>query len=98
MPTMLTADHLEERQDQGTFYTGPLQPAKDFMARHDYATAVSEKDGTHTVLIGYDGTAVTWDNCADFGRAKTPEDAWRFALGAAYGPADDEFQPLDLDS
>jgi hypothetical protein len=98
MPTMLTADQLEERPNLGTFYTGPLEPAKDHLARNDYASAVSERDGVHTVLVGYTSDTVTWDNCAEFGNGQTPEEAWRFALGAAYGPVDSEFEPIDLDA
>jgi hypothetical protein len=96
MPTMLTADQLEERPE-GTFYTGPIEPAKTHLA-HDYASAVSEKDGVTTVLLGYTADTVTWENCSEFGKGQSPEEAWRYALGAAYGPVDDEFQPIDLDA
>jgi hypothetical protein len=94
MATTLTADQLEERPN-GIFYTGLLEPAQAYLAR-DYASSVSEKDGVTTVLLGYTADPVTWENCAEFGKGPSPEEAWRYALGAAYGPADDEFQPIDL--
>jgi hypothetical protein len=37
-----------------------------------------------------------WDNCDEFGNGSTEEDAWRWALGAAFGPADDEFSAFPL--
>jgi len=97
MATMLTAGQLEERTG-GTFYTGPIEPAQNYLARHGYDTDSFPEHGKTTVLVGYTGEKVTWANCAEFGRAETPEIAWRYALGAAYGPVDDEFAPIDLDA
>lgn len=97
MTTTLTERDLEERPN-GTFYTGPLEPAKAHLVRNFYATEASEKDGVHTVLVGYESSAVSWENCSEFGRGKSAEEAWRFALGAAYGPVDSEFSPIDLDA
>lgn len=97
MATMLTADQLEERTG-GTYYTGPVEPAQNYLARHGYDTDAFEENGKTTVLVGYTGEKVTWENCAEFGKGPTADEAWRYALGAAYGPVDDEFAPIDLDS
>lgn len=94
----VTAQDLAENETGDTVYTGPLEPAKEFIRRHE-EVAETVAGGTHTVLIGTThapGEIVTWENADDWGRGPDNETAWRYALGAVFGPADDEFVPVDL--
>jgi hypothetical protein len=96
---MLTIKDLETRPE-GTFYTGPLDEAKDFI-RSGYSVTeqsyVLEGESRFTVLFGFteDGP-VSFDNCNDYGNGSTAEEAWRYALGGEFGPADDEFSAFPL--
>lgn len=98
MAHMVTIKDLEERSE-GTYYKGPLEPAKDFM-REDWGVSESSymADGKRMYLVCFtigQGLA-SLANCNDFGRADTLEDAWRYALGAEFGPADDNFSAFPL--
>lgn len=101
MAHMLTIKDLETRPD-GTYYTGPLEEAKAFVSDWLSSTeARFTKDGQYwySVLLAYsnkDGEMVTLDNCDEYGNAPTLEEAWRYALGAEFGPADDEFSAFPL--
>lgn len=98
MAHMLTIKDLQTRPE-GTYYTGPLGEAKDFI-RTEYSvteSSYSVKGQTrYTVMFGLNGDQVTWSNCDDYGNGTTMEESWRFALGAAFGPADDEFSAFPL--
>ena len=93
----VTIEDLSEGNGD-TYYTGPLEPAKAFI-RQDAEITETVEDGTHVVLIGTThapGETVTWENADDWGKGPDNETAWRYALGAAFGPADDEFVPVEL--
>lgn len=101
MAHMLTIKDLETRPD-GTYYTGPLEEAKafirDFIASTEarYSHNGEEK---FTVMLSFsvgDNEIVTKDNCDGWGTGPTSEDAWRYALGGEFGPADDEFSAFPL--
>lgn len=98
MVHMLTIKDLEIRP-QGTYYTGPLEEAKTFI-RHYCNVSVFFRPGKNvTVFIDQDGgddQVPDWGHCNEFGNGTTEEDAWRWALGAAFGPADDEFSAFPL--
>lgn len=98
---MLTIKDLENRLE-GTYYTGPLDEAKEFV-RHYYATteACYTKEGKvrYSVYLSGnagDGEEANWNNCNDFGNGATSEEAWRYALGGEFGPADDDFSAFPL--
>jgi hypothetical protein len=93
--TLTTADLTEKNGD--TYYIGPLEEAIDFI-HQDRGTAILYDAGTdqYTVLIGYSAEAPTWENAAEWGRSKSLIEAWRFVLGASFGPADSEFVPIEL--
>ncbi|QFG12145.1 Hypothetical Protein OBI_RACECAR_305 [Arthrobacter phage Racecar] len=98
MAHMLTIKDLEERLD-GTYYTGPLEEAKAFIRKECFvteATYVREGKDKVAVLLGLNGDFVTWDNCNDYGVGDTSEEAWRYALGGEFGPANDEFSAFPL--
>jgi hypothetical protein len=102
MVHMLTIKDLETRSD-GTYYTGPLEEAKAFI--HDWIASTearySDKNGEdkYTVLLAYsapNGEMVETANYDEYGTGRTMEEAWRYALGAEFGPADDEFNAFPL--
>jgi hypothetical protein len=93
---MITINDLETRND-GTFYTGPLDEAKAFIREYNNVSVVSRASGMFTVFItGQSVEIPDWSNVDDYGTASTEEDAWRYALGGAFGPANDEFSAFPL--
>lgn len=101
MVHMLTIKDLETRPE-GTYYTGPLEEAKAFIRDWVASTeACYSKDGVvrYSVYLSMDtgnGEEASFNNCNDFGNGATSEEAWRYALGAEFGPADDEFSAFPL--
>lgn len=83
----------------GCYYTGPLKLAKK-MIRKQYAVTVSDfvnQNETRVhVMFAINGERATDSNCNDFGNGPTSEVAWRYALGAEFGPLDDEFAPFTI--
>lgn len=87
--------HMVTAADFGTgingdlLYIGPLDPARDFINRNDN-TGSCVRDfytGLWRVELA-DGNS--------FGVADTPEMAWRYAIGAEFGPIDEGFEPFRL--
>lgn len=97
MAHMLTINDLETRSE-GTYYTGPLLDAQLFIRETANVSVVSRAKGKWTVLISQEGEedTPTFQNCNEFGNGATEEIAWRYALGAAFGPADDDFVAFPL--
>ena len=97
MTYMLTIKDLEERSE-GTYYTGPLEVAQAFIREFSNVSESSRANGRWSVFINQEGGDVvaTLDNCNEYGNGATREIAWRWALGAAFGPADDEFSAFPL--
>lgn len=98
MTYMLTIKDLENRPE-GAYYTGPLEVAKQFIRDYCNVSVVTRPGQNVTVYINQDGgmdDVPDWDNCNEFGNGTTEVDAWRWALGAAFGPADDEFSAFPL--
>lgn len=83
-------------EGDNTVYVGDLGFAKKFI--REYASIrVDSQPGQYTVLICQDGAEPDWENCNEWGKSTESEDeAWRYALGAAFGPLDGEFQPFPL--
>jgi hypothetical protein len=98
---MLTIKDLENRPE-GTFYTGPLELAKDFIRKMSASTETcytkygKVRYSVYLSINAGDGEEANWDNCNDFGNGDTPEEAWRYALGGEFGPANDEFSAFPL--
>lgn len=95
MTHMVTIKDLETRGDN-TYYTGPLEEAKAFIRAYANVSVFSRPGQTIGVYFNHDGDDANPDNCNEFGKAPTEEEAWRLALGAAFGPADDEFSAFPL--
>jgi hypothetical protein len=98
---MLTIKDLETRPE-GTYYTGPLEEAKAFIADWTTVTEASYfKGGGHWYSVflsttGADSEIASIGNCDTYGNGPTMEEAWRYALGGEFGPADDEFSAFPL--
>jgi hypothetical protein len=94
---MLTIKDLENRPN-GTYYTGPLEVAKQFIRDYCNVSVVTFPGQNVTVYIDQDGVKEVpdWNHCNEFGKGTDEDDAWRWALGAAFGPADDEFSAFPL--
>lgn len=91
---VISADTLQQQGDNLVF-TGDLEAAKAFVQQGHGTTEGANSDGSLVeVLIGYDLGPVVWEDTAEYGRANTADMAWRFALGAHFGPLDDEFIPF----
>jgi hypothetical protein len=100
MAHIVTIKDLEER-DGGTYYTGPLEEAKEFMREIQGVTESSYRERINNqrfflVCFTMDEEPATMENCNDYGRGRTSEEAWRYALGGEFGPADDEFSAFPL--
>lgn len=94
MDTTLFVEH----GDTGDlFYTGPLEPAKEHANRDRYI--VVWYDEKHKVWsVNFCDSApkngsddAIWAETAEYGVGKTLEDAWRYALGAYWGPIDEGY-------
>lgn len=95
--TVTPADFDTSRDD--LYYTGPLAEAKAFIQRHHGTTehVIDTPHGsTVEVLVGYGTDAPTAADAAEWGRGAGPEEAWRYALGAVFGPLDEEFHDVEL--
>jgi hypothetical protein len=94
---MLTIKDLENREG-GAYYVGPLEAAKDFIREYCNVSVVFKPGQNVTVYIDQSGSddVPDWSTCDEFGNGSNEEDAWRWALGAAFGPADDEFSAFPL--
>jgi hypothetical protein len=77
---------LTEREG-GTYYTGPLRPAQRAM-RNEYGDDldVERRDDGTWVVTEHRGT--THENPNQWGAGATEEEAWRYLIGADFGPLD----------
>lgn len=95
---------LLETRDEGTFYTGPLEAGKalasqDRTPAEGWVTVQGQR--RYRVLLGeLDRSASAdlfdWADIAEWGQGETPEEAWRYALGAMFGPADADYDDQHL--
>lgn len=98
MSHTVTEKDFTTRNDD-LYYTGPLEEAKALIRKEFAVTEQSywmDGEQRHTVMFGIVGEPVTWDTMNDYGNGGSSEEAWRFALGAEFGPLDDGFEPFDL--
>ena len=81
----MTALLVERNGD--VYYTGPLDAGMRLALRDRWARMV-RKDGKWMVRLCDDEQGLLE---AEWGNAENPDDAWRFALGAMFGPIDEEY-------
>jgi hypothetical protein len=96
---MTTHEHGEpvtlliEGASGDTYYVGDLEAGKALVARDRYVF-----EGPRP--LGYYGVDLcdteNPDDVAEWGRGATPEEAWRYALGAAMGPIDADYDEAAL--
>lgn len=89
----------------GTLYTGDLDQAKA-LARLDRFVREGQGADTPTSYVvalcdadePADTPLLSEPSLAEFGVSSTgdPEEAWRYALGAMFGPADEEYDEAAL--
>lgn len=101
MATKTIINYLLEHPETGDcYYTGPLAPAVAVMKRERIIRLLPYASGKFQVVFvdfTLDGSRPdTWERAAEFGTGDTPEVAMRYALGAAFGPIDSEYDPTWL--
>lgn len=79
---------LVEDDNGDWFYTGDLTPAKRLVKHEREPVVKVHTDNRWTVDLIEKGSV---DDVAEYGRGRTKNEAWRYALGAYFGPADDEY-------
>lgn len=92
------ATPLVEQRPEGDYYTGPLAPAQAYL-RDEYGDdnirVTRNVRGTDVVMVGeYRGCGDdpnAWPN--QWGQSATGDgdEAWRYLLGADFGPVDEEY-------
>ena len=85
----LTSKDFVEDRNGDLIYIGPLQIAIDFIKGPNKATVEVFRP------VG-GGWRIELDEGNVFGQADTQELAWRYALGAEFGPLDENFVPFML--
>lgn len=93
MPEPLLISHPETG---GLYYVGELDPAKRLVAQDRIVftgTQLQPGGVYHWVHLN---DSEDPDDTAEWGRGETAEEAWRYALGAAFGPVDDEYDEARL--
>lgn len=78
----------------GDFYVGPLAEAKQLIATESGIVEYLDSRGVYRVEFRTDLSDVGSDN--EFGAGPDQETAWRYALGAAFGPMDEFYDELLL--
>lgn len=85
----LTDKDFAEDSSGDVIYIGPLQIAIDFIKGPNKSTVEISRTAKG-------GWRVELDEGNVFGQADTQELAWRYALGAEFGPLDENFVPFML--
>lgn len=86
---LLTAADFVEDAHGSLLYIGPLYPAMQFIKNNN------EVDGPNRHILTGKWT-VKLDGGNVWGTADTAEMAWRYAIGAEFGPLDEGFSPFRL--
>jgi hypothetical protein len=83
---------LEDRKE-GWFYAGPLDPATAFAHKDRHVLIVTpDKHAFGAFQVNLcDDPDNPEGSIAEFGAGPDLETAWRFALGAFFGPVDEEY-------
>jgi hypothetical protein len=81
---------LIERESGDAYYVGPLRQAQALARRERHVTVVPPDDKAPVWRVKFfDDESRIGE--AEWGNGKTEAEAWRFALGALFGPLDSEF-------
>lgn len=77
--------------ERGTYYTGPLEPARRALrdAYGDALTVERRTDGTW-VVTEHQGSEHANPNA--WGAGASEEEAWRYLIGTDFGPLDETYE------
>lgn len=78
-----------------TYYTGDLTAGQALASENRYVFT-DELTGSHYSVLLCD--SLNRDDLAEWGSGQSVEEAWRYALGAMFGPVDDEYDEALLRS
>lgn len=84
---------IEDPDCGDTYYTGPLMVAQDAARKDRHVHKGQRPDGVWFVHLCDDFAG---EQVAEWGNGSTIEQAWRFALGAYFGPIDEEYDEAAL--
>jgi hypothetical protein len=91
MTTTHPAHPLTEREGD-IYFQGDLEAGKALVARDRFVFEGKHEGGHYVHLCDSDDP----DDLAEWGGGPTPEEAWRFAIGAHLGPVDEEYDESRL--
>ena len=89
---MYASNSILTETEHGTYYTGPLEPAKRAMLDEygdDDIGVDLRPDGTWLVT---EHRGATHENPNQWGAGVTQEEAWRYLIGADFGPLDATYE------
>jgi len=94
--TLTKNSFINDEKTDSLFYTGPLEAAKKIAVAERIVKEYVNRKGNFVVSLN--------DECSDgslseaeWGAADTNEQAWRFALGAFFGPYDYDEDSIEID-
>jgi hypothetical protein len=79
----------------GLFYVGPLDRGKQLVRDRAWKVTYNAGPETYLVEIAYGLELHGHDDVAEWGKGRTEEEAWRYALGAATGSYEDPVMGVD---
>lgn len=77
--------------DHGTYYTGPLEPARRAM-RDEYGDSltIEHREDGRWIVTEHRGSEHSNPN--QWGAGATEEEAWRYLIGTDFGPLDGTYE------
>ena len=87
---MARSNSILTERDNGTYYTGPLEPAKRAMLDEygDSLTVERRSDGS---WIAAEHRGGEHSNPNAWGVGQSEEEAWRYLIGTDFGPLDETY-------
>lgn len=81
---------LEHHPEQDSWsFTGDLEEGRALVERDRYVTVTKTADGKATIVLLGDREDPTDEDHAEWGMHADEEQAWRYAIGALFGPLDE---------
>jgi hypothetical protein len=71
----------------GTYYTGPLEPAKEAL-RAEYGDDLTVEHRSNGTWLVTEHRGATHDSPNQWGTGATEDEAWRYLIGTDFGPLD----------
>lgn len=90
---MTKSNSILTERPLGTYYKGPLEPAKKAML-DEYGDNITVEhkieEGGYWIVTEHRGSTVESPN--QWGSGSTEEEAWRYLIGADFGPLDATYE------